>query len=575
MSLSPTPSGGTPAGETSGGDEARGSRVKAPGPASLESPASAEALAREPGRRGHWYSGRRAQAILFAVCALLVETVPVWTVLQLFAGYVAGTVGAAALPLWYLFGLCLVAYGLGRLGRDAPPLTLVVRSLPFFAVAMLVGWRISPAGYAGTAGGPLDLGWLWALATDLAGGTSRLEALFGLTVVGGYLWWRGLRMGAGDIGVDAQVSRFKYALVAVIIAVVLAAALHQTPRAVFLGRMALVLPLVVFVGLVAVALARAREDPRQTGQHGWSASTDERQWFGLAVALAGAVVVIVLLVSLLVSYDSVLAFVRTLGPVGAGLNALVNWVLFGFAYLLFLILGGPIQFLTNLVNGHQQKVQPPQPPSSRCTQAHPCPPPKYALPSGGEYTLVLAIVLAAVLIVIGYVVYRSLRDARLRRGSADDAWEEREALDGGSLFGAQVRGLFESLFGRRGGGVREEELAEGSVRRVYRDLLRAGAAVGIGRRLDETADEYGARLEAALASPGVVAPGGTMEDDSVAVAAVYDEARYGGAEPDGERARDFRARVERLTRRVRAGAALRGVGSFSRWRSRRRGRPAL
>lgn len=497
---------------------------------------------------------------------MLIETLPISALLQLFAGYVVGDVGAAALPFWYLIALCLLAYGVGRLGQGAPPVALAVRSLPFFVVAMLVGWRVSPAGYAGNASGPLDFFWLAALASDLARGTSHLEPLVGLGVVSGYLWWRGLRLGAGDVGVDDQITRFKYALVAVIIAVVLAAALHQTPRAIFLGRMALLLPFVVFVGLVAVALARARQDPRTTGREGWSASTDERRWFGLAVALAGAMVVIVLLVSLLVSYDSVLAFARALGPVGAGLNTAIHWIIFAFSYILYLILGGPIQFIQNLVNGAKpQQVKPPQPPKSQCTQAHPCPPPKIAFPSGAEYTLVLALVLTLVLIVLGYVIYRSLRNARFRRGAADDAWEEREALDGGSLFGAQVRGLFDSLFGRRARGGGDEDLAAGSVRRVYRDLLRAAAAVGLGRRRDETPDEYAARLDAALVAPGTAQPAMAGADDAGAVSVVYDQARYGDAEPGDAQARDFRARVERLIQRVRAlGRPQRGASAADR-----------
>ncbi|HEX6123088.1 MAG TPA: DUF4129 domain-containing protein, partial [Ktedonobacterales bacterium] len=172
-------------------------------------------------------------------------------------------------------------------------------------------------------------------------------------------------------------------------------------------------------------------------------------------------------------------------------------------------------------------------------------------PSTPQWANIVFAILQVVilLLVIGVIVVILLALGRLLARqwlqAADHVpGEEREALDGGALLRQQLR----DLFGRRragAGGAPGAALARGGVRWLFREVLRAGAAAGVARRGDETADEYARRLAGLPGTPTAPAPDPA---DLSALAQAYDEARYDAHEAPSEE----RSQLGRLASQVAA-----------------------
>jgi hypothetical protein len=484
--------------------------------------------------------------------ALLLEALPVAAWLQTLAAYTVRDPSQAALPLWYLLVTLAVAAGVGRVIGRRGVAAMLRASAPLWALGALVGWRISPAGYAALPGGLLDLSWLGALGSDVVTGAPRLASLLGLLLLGAYLWWRGLRAGAGGFHVEGVLATLRGSLIAVIMAVAVAAGVPRAARMAVDGRLAALLPLDVFAGLVAVALARAGE--RAEAPQAWPSAgqAEDRPWLSLALGLASTVVGVALVVGLALAYGGFPALLRALRPVGDGIYTVLGWLLAGYVFLISVLFGW-LPALISALRSKRPATKLPTPPS-----APPCMPsrfiPRCAPPRPDEtFLAVLAAVVAlAVVVALLYLLYRLLRALLSRRDEAvPDAWEERESLDGRALLGAQMRALLDRL--RRGAtGAHEEALPPGSVRRVYRDLLRVAGAAGVGRLPDETPDEYARRLAGAVAvGAGPPGAGSDNAEDVARVTQAYDRVRYGEVEPGPDQLRDVRARAERLIARLR------------------------
>jgi hypothetical protein len=127
--------------------------------------------------------------------------------------------------------------------------------------------------------------------------------------------------------------------------------------------------------------------------------------------------------------------------------------------------------------------------------------------------------------------------------------EERESLDGVSIFGEQMRAFLASL--RRS---REEDaidpLTPGSVRYLYREFLEAASRQGLTKEAAETPDEYGARLRA---SPRLAEPGKWGAHDSEALdilSEAYNTTRYAERPPADQDMPRIRQLVKSLSERL-------------------------
>jgi len=162
------------------------------------------------------------------------------------------------------------------------------------------------------------------------------------------------------------------------------------------------------------------------------------------------------------------------------------------------------------------------------------------------YALILCAMLFLGVAFFGNALLGRLLARRAVRAGGESADEERESLAGGSLFLQQLRELFTRRHSRPV--VAEEFLATGSVRVLYRDVLRAASEGGLPRAAAETPDEYAVRLTDA--APLVGDASGAAQD-LVVLSAAYDDARYGGQEPDLAARAMLRERARRLIARLR------------------------
>ncbi|MBF6592166.1 MAG: DUF4129 domain-containing protein, partial [Ktedonobacterales bacterium] len=372
-----------------------------------------------------------------------------------------------------------------------------------------------------------------SLITDISDGGGRFGAILGLGLLAAYLWWRGLALTLQPLYRERIYSRFLVGLGVLILAIMAAATIGGAPRSMVVAALALLLPAEVFAGLVGIALAHVADTEREHRERRPLAIGDDeagatinRAWITTALGISGLVVAAALVLTLVVSYESLRTLAALLRPAGEGLRQLIEWLVTAFAFLLFLLLNGPITFLHNLI----ARSQTGKPPSSSATTTLPNKPPLpfHAPPEwffAGRLALVALVALVAV-----FILLRLLRQfASLREEQGFE--EEREALNAGAVLGQQFRGLF----ARRPAApapLAEEALRPGTVRYLYRELLRAGARAGHPRRLSETPDEYARRLRDVRPTPaeaGEMPSQGQVDEALAALTETYDPARYGGA----------------------------------------------
>lgn len=489
--------------------------------------------------------------VLLAAVVLL-EIVPVAAWLLTIAGLSSSGIEGTAAPFWFLI-LALVAFGVlaARLSAHGEIVRIVAASCLGLALLALA-LRVSPSMYGNVPEGVFGAAWLHALATDLATGSSRLGAVALLFLLIAYLAWRGILLGREMPDTDAVLDRFKPAMISIVATVLIAVVAQGPARQPLLGILALLLPLLVFSGLVAAAVASVRQGIAH-GQTGVHAPPRGRTWLAASIGLAASVVGIVFLATLVFSTASVEAALGHLGVVGQALDAALHWVSHALEAILNALFA-PTRLLQQ--NSSSPPPESPQnlPPTTSQQQS------ATSWAQFGAFLLNAATVVALIAAII-WATRFVVRVLLARRRSARPApiTEEREALDGRSLFREQLRGMLASLRRRGRGAGRGEDLARGSARWLFREVLRAAAGAGMERAAAETPDEYTRRLAALFAarrqSGGLAEDSGTDSGtdsgmdigmDIGALGDAYDAARYGETEPPPAERPTLRARSGRI-----------------------------
>lgn len=510
----------------------------------------------------------RVPRALLVLAALFLEVLPVAVLLAVNAGG-GPNPQPASLSLWAIAGIVGAGYAVGTLsqhivGTETTTLAAVRGVAPRVerhaerhaerrpslgrrvvpALVLLVGYAVtvglalllSPVAYGGLAPAAA----LAAFTRDATVTGNHAGALFGLPVLLAYLWWRGLTLRREQLTQPVISRRFLIGLGAVILAIILVAANPGPESADLEAMLALALPFEVFCGLFGTALAHAfdAEFARRgrRGQGGTSAAQGfSRPWLLTTLAISGGMVLAAIIASLFVSTRGLHALLALLAPIGNAINVLLTWVTYGIAYVLFFVFGGLIQALFNAVNQHSK-----QPPGLSIPQVCPTPsvpaatsasavsracgktPPAAANIPQGWLTVTQWLLIIIAVIVVAVLLVRALR-FYTRVSRAQGFEEERTALDGRALLAQQLRDLFRR---RPRETVSEEALLPGSVRALYRDLLRAAARAGYQRHPSETPGEYARRL-ATLAGTELPLP--ALD----ALTSAYYATRYGApaAEP--------------------------------------------
>ena len=500
--------------------------------------------------------GRLARLTALIVMVALIELLPVQAWLMTLAAYQTGDARLTAAPFW-LVALTLAVFGVGgRLTAQSSGAIRVGAGIVIGAV-VFTGALLWPSG-----------------AFAISDPANKPLAFIGLAALVAYLGWRGVSAGATipfAVAFDRFRRIFTFGLAAMVGAITISIAAPDSARAPLIGALGLFLPIEVFAGLLALAISKAAFQ-RANAFGAETALPDETRWLGMAVGLATLVIVVALVISVIVSFQTVSSALLQLGPVGVFLNTALTWAINVFAYILYLIFNIPI---TDLKNQHFP-FTPPRKLHQACVQRTSrttphlargqvyCPPnhspisPLFIDALVGVLSAIIAVVIVIAVIFLVREMARLLSQRR-RGKAANDADEEREDLDARNLLGAQLREL---LGARRPRPRAEEPLPQGSVRWLYREALRAAAGRGVTRAADETPDEFAARLAPII---GALAPatrnartpatGGAAQGESQAdfaeLSDAYNRARYDDAEPAGAQHATLREHATRLIRRLR------------------------
>jgi hypothetical protein len=486
-------------------------------------------------RLGRFVFAEEASRIWTACALLALEVVPVYAWLVVVAAY-GGGADQAAIPLWLL---ALVGVGYWRIGGISARWGRAAATL----LAILLGGAAAllAIGLAATAGEParlFDGAWLMGYLDQLALGGSTVSVSVLTVLLFAFLGWRAMASGLRAPDVSGVKRRFAFSFSALALAAITLVGLPPDARPLPVGWLSLLLPLDVFAGLLAAALARRLE--AQTGQVE-SSQIDATRWLGVALILSGLVVLIALVVSAFINVDGVDALLGHLGPVGKALDAALNGVILTVANALSALFDGPLTALQRATQsaGSTTVQQPP-----RNTTG-----PTGARASAQNGWRIVALALMSILSSVGLILIALgfMRVLRRDAQNADDdtaAEEERTALDGATLLREQVQEIFARF--RRGEQRAVKVIPPGSVRHIYRTVLNAARARGLARSSAETSDEFADRMTAALGDAGATV-------DVAAVTDAYNVARYAEQEPEKAELEAVKASATRLARALKPG----------------------
>ena len=329
-----------------------------------------------------------------------------------------------------------------------------------------------------------------------------------------FAWSRGVVLAREELDFDSIYGAFRRGLIVLFAGLVIGLGTPLTAQ-IGWGRVLLFF----LAGLCALSLARVDEERRRgAGQEGPPPVRGE--WVLTLLAVTGGVGLIGVALTSLVAPAAARLSLAPLGRVAD----LLQWLLTPLFLLLGTLIDPLVRWLQSL-RRHQPAIH--QPPAHgkqpQLPLAHVSP--HEALELGHTALVVIVLVAACVALWLAFA-------RRQHRGDASDGVEERESLWSWRAFlaglRAALRRLWSRLLGRRGeampvaaSGV--EAGGSGSIREVYRRLLRRAAALGLPRHGAETPHEYLARLRSAL-------PDG--EKDAALLTGLYAHARYGPGEPD-------------------------------------------
>ena len=492
--------------------------------------------ARTSRRAPRWLSPERLSAGAFFVMLTLLEALPIQAALLISAA-ISGDLATAFGPFWLIVAT-LLAFALARgiLGARNP-IWLTLAVLPIGALAIFLFMGLSPTAYGNVPGGLFSTNWLIQLGRDANNDTSRFNGLFAIAPFVVYLGWRGLTLGAPPPRIEPTLRRYTISLAVVVLACIGGIAAPGGVQAPLQSALMTLLAVDVFTGLGAAALAR-RGGGRESLE---TSDAESARWLLTALGAAALVIVVAFALSLSINLRLAHPLIAALGALGSLLNVAISWLTSTIAYLLWIAFVktiGPWLFQNSAfyVTPPHSVSGPPEKPAHAILA-----PPPQGLVTAAE---VIAIVLLVALI-LG-AIYLAVRAAlRLIRPPEDpEVEEERETLDAGGLLRRQLADVLAGL--RRRPAPATDSLAPGSARWLYRETLRAGAAVGVSRRPGETADEYSQRLEQIARERSE--SGGGLELEALTRA--YDEARYGEREtaPSTEAVTEARAATSALAK---------------------------
>jgi hypothetical protein len=406
-------------------------------------------------------------------------------------------------------------------------------------LAVLVAVRFDQ--YPGASG----LEWLGSLAGALAVVIGQPSGPALALALGLFVWWRGVRLGSQMASFADVESGFRWGIgLLVSFALVLAV---STRPALLPTIEAQTTPFVVgffFVSLLTLALGRLESLRSRT-----RALALNTQWLGVLIFVAGAVVLVALVIGQLLSFDLLMVATRPLFDLlGQVLLLALYVVVIPLAYLVEWLVYLLLSLLPAWTNQQPPQLLQPADVDNRLQRllAQEIPPELLMVLKAAGAALLLGVALLAV----------ARATSRWRRPSsdADASAEERDSLWEAGRLRRAVLGLLRRLFRRgpagAGGSVGPANaVLEGaalaqpsSIRELYRQLLRLGESVGAPRGAATTPLEHLPSLQNSLEPAG----------DAAQLTHAYLAVRYAELEPSLAETEAVRDQLARLHPRFRS-----------------------
>jgi hypothetical protein len=440
-------------------------------------------------------------------------------------------------PLSVLGLLLLGAFSTQALGRRALAnrgVRLGLLALGLVAVLLAVRFDQYPA-----SGG---LGWLGSIVGALVALLGQVSGPALAFALGIFVWWRGVRLGSQTATYVDVESAFRWGI-GLLVGFGLIMALTTRPSVLptIEARTTFFVVAFFFVSLVTLALGRLESLRTRTRALGINS-----QWLGVLFAVAGAIVLLALLVGQLVSFDLLIVATRPIFDV-------IGWVLLVVVYIVVIPLAWIIELLVFALlsllqlNGERPPPQPLQPADVDNFLQR-----VLSLGLSPELVLALKALGATLLLGVGLlIVARAMRRWRPSSTEADATDEERDSLwRAGSLrrtLFAWLRGLFRrrrsvatSLLGTELNSMEGDIVRFSSIREVYRELLTLAESHGVQRPLATTPIEHLSSLKNSLE------PEGDLEE----ITNAYVDVRYAEHAASVDEIKEARKQLQRLHART-------------------------
>ncbi|MGH2458273.1 MAG: DUF4129 domain-containing protein [Chloroflexota bacterium] len=483
---------------------------------------------------------RRGNGWLMPVALAVADWAWIWLWTVIVETWIGAPARASLLAGWWILALLLAGRAtIGAVRRIPSP-----RLRGAIAIAAGLVFVILAARLLAFSGRPiLDLRWLDEVAERPVRVWSDLQYVDLVIVMGLLAWFRGARLGSRASLSEAVQSTFVVGLVG-LAAGLLAIAIVPASSALSSVGGALV---VVYLGagMLAVALARIDEINREQRRN-----QDVELGLGAHWAVSVAVVLVVLLLiasalSGFLTFDRIDAALR---PLGAALDFVLEVAILAIAVPVGFLLEA-IVWLVRMLLGKPAK--PPQPPHVGNLAPRQTTNQQLAGLSPELATFVHLLGGAALVVVIGLILYRSLAWwSDLDR--VEGVPELRDFVVGWADLRAAALRWLERLLGRArrrassGGRTGAETVAAAAtsprtVREVYREFLRFGRRAGFPRQPGQTPAEYA--RHPAFASPALAEPLDRLTES-------YVRARYGELDLGDEVVDESRLALERIRRGI-------------------------
>ncbi len=467
---------------------------------------------------------------------------PIGALLILGAAWQANDPTQVLLPVWALLVIELGVFWLGRWlltlswSRRRLNTLLVILGL----LLLILAWYVR---FYQDSGPLWSFGWLSASLDGLTQDDTQAITLVALAVLLAVLCLRGMTLAREPKDYDMISRNFKVGFALLILPFVFSGAFPPQIRDVLALQLGLLLPLFLFLGLSALSLARLAEIRRERRGAGGSPPKLLRRWLLAMLSVSGALALLLLALELIFSYHTLQALIAALQPLVDAVGTVLGWLVIAVSYAfygIYLLIYLGFKALYALLKRESDLSQISQPNPTNSLPPNSNPP---GLSDGWFAFGRWALIVLAVVVLITFLLRALLA---VKPQDTVNAEEERETLDALSMLGAQLRGLFAWMAARfrwqgaQGAGS-GDGLSAASVRALYLRVLTRVAALGLGRRAQETPQELAERLVVALPSSEAV-----VLTDLAVLTTAYEQARYGEQEPPPGRLTTLQESTDRL-----------------------------